>query len=353
MTDNLEERIMDRINLFEEEGVSEYRPLDDEVDNYIDFAKHPERRVYTGIAAIDSQTRGLAPSELMIVSGFAHNGKTVLTVEIILANEGTPCVFFTPDETRTVVLAKLSSALYGVSAEEIERRLGVGDQETVEMLRTVAARFRNLAVYDDNATLHSMDKAVDDVTAAWGEPPKYAIFDYADLLSYDGDVMAKIDELKRWGKKHKLPFIVLHQSSRSSGAGGKKVSITSGAYGGDKQAFIMIGVRRKINLLHAQIEMLEEKLETTQRDDTAQKIRQKIQEIQDDLIPRHRDTITINLVKNKRPPMNLVDDLDFKLNQETGRIVPVFKYDPDEEPPMPVGETFTTGKSARELLVET
>ena len=350
MTEDLETRIMDRINLFEEEGVSEFKPLDDEVDNYIDFAKHPERRVYTGITAIDSQTRGLAPSELMIVSGFAHNGKTVLTVEIILANEGAPCVFFSPDETRTVVLAKLASALYGVSAEEIERLLALGDEETVAMLRTTAARFRNLAVYDDNATLHSMDKAVDDVTAAWGEPPKYAIFDYADLLNYDGDVMSKIDELKRWGKKHKLPFIVLHQSSRSSGAGGKKVSITSGAYGGDKQAFIMVGVRRKINLLHAQIEMLEEKLENTQRDDTAQKIRQKIQEIEDDQIPRHRDTITINLVKNKRPPMNLVDDLDFKLNQETGRIIPIHKYDPDEEPPLPAEPTFFTGRSARELL---
>jgi replicative DNA helicase len=145
---------MERINLFEEEGVSEYRPLDDEVDNYIDFAKHPERRVYTGISAIDSQTRGLAPSELLIVSGFAHNGKTVLTVEIILANEGANCVFFTPDETRTVVLAKLSSALYGVSAEEIERRLAAGDQDTIDMLRTVAARFRNLAVYDDSSMGH-------------------------------------------------------------------------------------------------------------------------------------------------------------------------------------------------------
>ena len=96
--------------------------------------------------------------------------------------------------------------------------------------------------------------------------------------------------------------------------------------------------------------MLEEKLENTQRDDTAQKIRQKIQEIEDDQIPRHRDTITINLVKNKRPPMNLVDDLDFKLNQDTGRIVPVFKYDPDEEPPLPPEPTFFTGRSARELL---
>jgi hypothetical protein len=48
--------------------------------------------------------------------------------------------------------------------------------------------------------------------------------------------------------------------------------------------------------------------------------------------------------------MNLVDDLDFKLNQETGRIVPIFKYDPDEEPALPIEETFTTGKSARELL---
>jgi hypothetical protein len=50
--------------------------------------------------------------------------------------------------------------------------------------------------------------------------------------------------------------------------------------------------------------------------------------------------------------MNLVDDLDFKLNQETGRIVPVFRNDPDEEPPIPPEPTFFTGRSARELLGE-
>jgi KaiC/GvpD/RAD55 family RecA-like ATPase len=286
----------------------------------------------------------------MVINGFAHNGKTVLTVEIILANEGAPCLYFTPDETRTVVLSKLTSALYGVSAKEIEDNLGVGDEETMAMLSMTASRFEKLAVYDDNVSLHTMDRAIEDCEAAWGEPPKYAIFDYADLLNYDGDVMAKLDELKRWGKKHKLPFIVLHQSSRTSGSGGQKVTITSGAYGGDKQAFIMVGVRRKINLLRAQVEQLEEKLDNTQREDTARKIRERIHEIEEDLIPRHKDTITINLVKNKRPPMKLVDDIDFKLNGETGRIMPIYKYDPDEEPDMPLPETFTTAKTAREML---
>jgi len=48
----------------------------------------------------------------------------------------------------------------------------------------------------------------------------------------------------------------------------------------------------------------------------------RVDELQHDL-RLHEHTITINLVKNKRPPMKLVDDLDFELNQRTGAISPL------------------------------
>src|SRR6478752_3511904 len=40
-------------------------------------------------------------------------------------------------------------------------------------------------------------------------------------------------------------------------------------------------------------------------------------------LEKHRYTITVNLVKNKRPPSTLVDDLDFELDAATGRIMPL------------------------------
>ena len=155
--DDIEENIIDRLNLFEETGVTEYVPLSSAVDDYIEFSKHPERRVWTGIKEIDEATRGLAPSELALINGFAHNGKTVLVIEILLKNEGKVCILFTPDETRTAVLVKLASSEWGISAEEFERRLNQGDTEAERMLREIADRFKNLAVFDENVSLRAMD----------------------------------------------------------------------------------------------------------------------------------------------------------------------------------------------------
>ena len=351
MSDDLEENIISRLNLFEETGVTEYVPLDAAVDDYIEFSKHPENRVWTGIQEIDEATRGLAPGELALINGFAHNGKTVLVVELLLKNEGKVCVLFTPDETRTAVLVKLASAEWGISAEEFERRLNQGDPEAERMLREVAHRFRNLAVFDENVSLHTMDRAVKSVTEALG-PIAFCVFDYADLLTSDLDTKGKLKALKAWGKEHKIPFFVLHQSSRSQGSGGQKVTMTSGGYGGESEAFIMIGVRRKINMFKEQIASLEERAENTTNDKAYSRIMEKIRYIQDDLIPRHRDTITLNLTKNKRPPMKLVDDVDFKLDQETGRLLRI-RFDgddPDDEPPLPLPDSYRSGGSARDML---
>lgn len=350
--DDMEENIISRLNLFEETGVTDFIPLDKAVDDYIEFSKHPEKRVWTGIEEIDAATRGLAPGELAIINGFAHNGKTVLVVEILLKNEGKVCILFTPDETRTAVLVKLASSEWGISAEEFERRLNQGDPEAERMLREIAERFKNLAVFDENVSLHTMDQALKAVRASVGEPA-FVVFDYADLLNSELDTKGKLKALKAWGKEHMLPMFVLHQSSRSGGAGGQQVTITSGGYGGESEAFIMIGVRRKINMYRDQIRQLEERAEATMNDKSYAKIMDRIRVIQDDLIPRHRDTITINLMKNKRPPMTLVDDIDFKLDQNTGRLIRI-RFDgddPDMEPDMPLPETFQTGGSARSMIL--
>lgn len=350
---DLEENIISRLNLFEETGVTEFVPLDSAVDDYINFSKHPESRVWTGIKEIDEATRGLAPGELCLINGFAHNGKTVLVVEILLKNEGRPCILFTPDETRTAVLVKLASSIWGISAEEFERRLNQGDPQAEEMLREVAERFKNLAVFDENVSLHAMDQAVKAVEAAIGKPA-FVVFDYADLLNSDLDTKGKLKALKAWGKEHMLPFFVLHQSSRTSGSGGQQVTITSGGYGGESEAFIMIGVRRKINMLKDQVAQLEERAENTMNDKAYAKLQERIRYIQEDQIPRHRDTITLNLVKNKRPPMRLVDDIDFRLDQDTGRLLRI-RFDgddPDDEPPLPLPDTYQTGPSAKDLLAK-
>jgi KaiC/GvpD/RAD55 family RecA-like ATPase len=359
MTDDnydLEEAIATRLALFEDANSTEFLPLSAAVNDYVNFAQHPELRVWTGVTDIDNATRGIAPGELCVINGFAHNGKTVLVVEILMRNEGRPMVIFTPDETRTVVLAKLCAAIHGISAERLEQLLLQGDEHAISLLSNIAQRFSKLAVFDENATLHGMDRAMENVEGALGEKPAVVLFDYADLLNEPLETNEKLKALKAWGKRHMVPFIVLHQSSRSGGAGGKEVTMTSGAYGGEQQATFLIGVRRKINFFKDQIRVMEEKMENTQNATLAQKLAEKIEYIETRLIPAHHDTISISLIKNKRPPMRLVPEIDFRLIAETGRLVPMLQPGelpdvvPDVEPEPPAELGFQ--KSARQLLAE-
>lgn len=348
--DDLEENIVRRLNMFEDEEV-EYEPLGDAVDQFIEFAQHPEDRVWLGIPELDDAMRGIAPGELCQVNGFAHNGKTLVVVESLLSNEGRAGLYFTPDETRVLVLIKLAASLTGVSAIEFERRVNQGDEAAIELLRDVAERFHNLAVFDQAVSIHGMDRAYDAAVKQIGKPA-FVIFDFADLLDEPFELPQKLRLLKMWGKDKKVPMIVLVQSSKSAGGGGKAVTIESGSHDRGDSATFIVGVRRKINMLNDQIVRLEEKLENTNDPRTADKLMHKINDIRTDLIPRHRNTITLNLVKNKRPPSRLVEEVDFRLDLDTGRLIPMGRpgHPPEELPDLPLPETYSTGVSARDLL---
>ena len=147
--------------------------------------------------------------------------------------------------------------------------------------------------------------------------PQLIVVDYLDLITGGGeDVPSKANAIKAFGKRHNKPLLVLHQSSRTSGADGKKQTISSGAYGGEQQATHIIGVRRKRFEIEAHIRDLQDKLE---RATNTEKIMDRIEQLQYDL-RIHMDTLTLNLVKCKRPASNLLDDMDFTIEYGTGRL---------------------------------
>jgi hypothetical protein len=87
--------------------------------------------------------------------------------------------------------------------------------------------------------------------------------------------------------------------------------------GGEQQATHIIGVRRKRFEIEAQIREIEEKLDRAtnterllERLDTL-KWTQRI----------HQDTLTVNLVKCKRPASVLLDDMDYEIEFGTGRLM--------------------------------
>lgn len=322
-----------------------YRPLTEAADEYIRWASTPELRVHTGIKVFDDAMRGTGPGELTLIQGFTHSGKTLLATEIILNNPETLMLLFTPDETRPLVLTKLTAAYNGIGAEELERRILADDAEARRLLISTAEQYGRLAVFDETVTLMDMDRMFDEVVAAHnGERPKAVMFDYADLLQGFDDVRACLMQLKAWGKRQNVAMFVIHQASRTSGSAGKRMGIDSGAYGGEQQSTHVIGVRRKKYMHFAMLQILEEKIANATNPNMIEVYQAKIREIQDILIPQDETTLTLSLNKNKRPPCRLVDDTDFHVDQNTGRMFRIEKSTDD------YGNPIKTTKAALQYL---
>jgi len=297
---------------------SYYHPLVDAADEFVRWAQSPHERVYTGFTDLDAEMRGIAPGEMCMIIGYSHSGKTLTLLEMLKANRDKHVIYFVPDEPRTLVLIKLACVLHGVNALELERQVAADDGEAIDLLRSTAVEhFPNLAVFDESLSLSEMEKAKSEVSEMWGQAPDLVVFDYLELLQGGGeDVPSKANTLKAWGRRHEVPLLVLHQTSRSSGADGKKLSISSGAFGGEQQATHIIGVRRKRFDIASQIRELEEKLD---RSTASEKVMERLEFLRyEERI--HEHTLTINLVKNKRPAGRLLDDMDFEIEQGSGRL---------------------------------
>lgn len=295
-----------------------YRPLEDAADEFVRWAQSPHERIYTGFTDLDREMRGIAAGEMCLLIGYSHSGKTLTMLQMLMANRDKSIIYFVPDEPRTLVLIKLACVLHGVNARDLEKRVAADDPEAIELLNTTAREhFPYLAVFDQPMALSDMEKALVEVSDVWGQKPDLVVFDYLELLQGGGeDVPSKANTLKAWGRRHDVPLLVLHQTSRSSGADGKRMTISSGSFGGEQQATHIIGVRRKRFEIEAQIRELEAKLDKSTASERAME--------QLDLLRYesriHAHTLTINLVKNKRPAGTLVDDIDFEIEEGSGRL---------------------------------
>lgn len=295
-----------------------YKPLRDAVDEYVHWAQNPSERIYLGFPELDEQIRGIAPAEMCLINGYSHSGKTLFLLQILVANRDKPVIYFCPDEPRTLTLIKLVCVMHGVDASYLEQQIEAKNTDAIKLLRDTANElFPNLAVFDQFMTLSDMEKAVGEIQDMWGKPA-LIVFDYLELLnSGDGDVPSKANTLKAFGKRHNVPLLVLHQSSRTAGSDGKKMTISSGAYGGEQQASHIIGIRRKKFEIESQIREIEEKLD---KSTASERLLERLDFLRYEL-RIHQSTITVNLVKCKRPSSTLLDDMDYEIEQGTGRLM--------------------------------
>jgi hypothetical protein len=260
--------------------------------------------------------RGIAPGEIAMMLGFAHGGKTLVLLHALRNNRDKHIALFIPDEPRQLVLTKLTCIHHRIDARELEARVAADDADAIELLRRTAEEdFPNLAVFDQPLTGSDMERAYNEVCDVWGRVPELVVVDYLDLVEAGETVPDKATFLKSFGRRHDIPMLVLHQTSRTAGADGAKLTMSSGSYGGEQQATSIIGVRRKKYQIMAEINELTEKLDRSH----SERLVERLEFLRHDL-KIHEFTVTVSLLKNKRPAGQLVDDIDFELDITTGRL---------------------------------
>ena len=293
-----------------------YEPLADATDSFVRWAQATHERVHLGVPLIDEEMRGIAPGELAMMIGFAHGGKTLALLHMLRHNHDKHVALFIPDEPRQLVLTKLTCIHYGIPARELEARIAADDKEAIGLMRSTAEEhFPNLAVFDQPLSASDMERAYHELCDVWGQSPELVVVDYLDLVNAGETVPDKATFLKSFGRRHDVPLLVLHQTSRTAGADGAKLTMSSGSYGGEQQATSIIGVRRKKFQLMSEINETMEKLDRSH----SERGQERLEELRY-LMTIHEYTVTLSMLKNKRPGGQLVDDVDYEIERHTGRL---------------------------------
>lgn len=299
-----------------------YKPLADAALEYERWATTPNERILLGIDPIDMATGGIARGHLALLIGHSHNGKTQVLLHClrhICAGGGSDVLYFCPDEPRTLTLSKLVAVHHNIPTWRLEEGIAHGDREMTDLLHTTATEdFKNLTVYDMPLVPLDLEAAYNEWCQINGKEPALVVVDYLDLIEAGETIPDKANYIKAFGRRHDIPLLCLHQTSRSAGADGKELTISSGSYGGEQQATLMLAVRRKRYELQARIRELREKNERTHSERIADEISflEREQAV-------HQYTLTISLVKNKLRSNTLVPETDFEIDTDTGRLYPM------------------------------
>lgn len=284
-----------------------FKPTAQAVDRWVEYAKGSHDCFHLGLQDIDSRMRGVWPSDVLVVTGRAHSGKSAVLFSSIARNlQEDPDfygVIYTPDEPEILVVSKLYALLYQRNLAEVEEALRLEDKTVINEIQEAKFGFLDrVKIFPNALSFQNMSDAMRECEDYWQHKPRFVMVDFLEQLpgasGYEG-VSTVLKGLKEWAETENLPVGLVHQSGKGSTRGTSR-GMDDGKFNADEYAILQLNVFRR-------------------RDDP---------KLSNDERRVHSVSVSLDLCKNKRPPCQITDPpIDYYMDPECGLVREYYESD--------------------------
>jgi len=283
-----------------------FQPSHKAVDKWVEYAAGSHDRFFLGLDDIDNKMRGVWPSDVLVVTGRAHSGKSAVLLSAIAKNLNEDpdfrAVIFTPDEPETLVISKLYALLYLQNLADVEEALQASDPTYLEQIEEAKEMLDRVKIFPSALPFNEMSVALSECEDFWQIRPRFVMIDFLEQLlaasGYEG-VSSVLKGVKEWAETENLPVGLVHQSGKSSTRGTSR-GMDDGKFNADEYAILQLNVFRKRDL--------------AKLDDVQRRI--------------HSVSISLDLCKNKRPPCHTTNPpIDYFMDPHCGLVREYYESD--------------------------
>tara|TARA_R110002167_G_scaffold38259_4_gene119288 strand:- start:479 stop:1342 length:864 start_codon:yes stop_codon:yes gene_type:complete len=229
-----------------------FKPTSEAVDKWVQYAQGSHDCFHLGLQAIDEKMRGVWPSDVLVVTGRAHSGKSAVLLSSIARNlKEDPDfygIIYTPDEPEILVVSKLYALLYKRNLAEVEEALRTEDRDVLSEIREARDGFLDrVKIFPSALSFDHMSEAMRECEDYWQYKPRFVMVDFLEQLpkasGYEG-VSNVLKGLKEWAETENLPVGLIHQSGKGSNRGSSR-GMDDGKFNADEYAILQLNVFRK------------------------------------------------------------------------------------------------------------
>lgn len=185
--------------------------------------------LHTGFKYLDDMALGLKNGKLIVLASRPALGKTSLALDIALnvcqktdvANNASPVLYFTNDETIEDISLRLISKYSNISSSRLRKK--ILSPEDLTHIDNIVSEISNLPLFVDDENAGNINKIIEiSKTKSREKPVALIIVDYLQLVRsthprpHDQDFSDAIIELKSLAKELECPVLVLSQLNRGT-----------------------------------------------------------------------------------------------------------------------------------------